>query len=39
MLGAVEGVRELNPAFHELVVPVSAAILIGLFWVQKVGTH
>ncbi|MEO7734327.1 MAG: KUP/HAK/KT family potassium transporter, partial [Kofleriaceae bacterium] len=39
VLGAVEGVRELNPAFHELVVPVSAAILIGLFWVQKVGTH
>jgi KUP system potassium uptake protein len=39
VLGAVEGVREFNPAFSEFVVPISAAILIGLFWVQKVGTH
>src|SRR4051812_1668605 len=38
VLGAVEGIREQNPAFSELVVPISAAILIGLFWVQRVGT-
>jgi KUP system potassium uptake protein len=39
VLGAVEGISEQNPAFSELVVPISAAILIGLFWVQRVGTH
>jgi KUP system potassium uptake protein len=39
VLGAVEGLSEQNPAFGELVVPISAAILIGLFWVQRVGTH
>ena len=39
VLGAVEGLSEQNPAFAELVVPVAGAILIGLFWVQRVGTH
>jgi KUP system potassium uptake protein len=39
VLGAVEGISEQNPAFSELVVPISAAILIGLFWFQRVGTH
>src|SRR5678816_2386470 len=39
VLGAVEGISEQNPAFSELVVPISGAILIGLFWVQRVGTH
>src|ERR1043166_1454101 len=39
VLGAVEGISEQNPAFGELVVPISAAILIGLFWVQRLGTH
>ncbi|HET7501047.1 MAG TPA: KUP/HAK/KT family potassium transporter, partial [Kofleriaceae bacterium] len=39
VLGAVEGISEQNPAFSELVVPISAAILIALFWVQRVGTH
>jgi KUP system potassium uptake protein len=39
VLGAVEGISEQNPAFAELVVPISAAILIGLFWVQRVGTR
>jgi len=38
VLGAVEGISEQNPAFADLVVPISAAILIGLFWVQRVGT-
>jgi KUP system potassium uptake protein len=39
VLGAIEGISEQNPAFAELVVPISAAILIGLFWVQRIGTH
>jgi len=39
VLGAVEGISEQNPAFAELVVPISAVILVGLFWVQRVGTH
>jgi KUP system potassium uptake protein len=39
VLGAVEGISEQNPAFGDLVVPISAAILIGLFWVQRFGTH
>jgi len=39
VLGAVEGLQELNPSFKELVVPVSAVILVALFWVQRVGTH
>jgi KUP system potassium uptake protein len=39
VLGAVEGISEQNPAFSELVVPIAGAILIGLFWVQRAGTH
>src|ERR1041384_5629110 len=39
VLGAVEGISEQNPAFSELVVPISGAILVGLFWVQRAGTH
>jgi KUP system potassium uptake protein len=38
VLGAVEGLKELNPSFDEIVVPASAVILVILFWVQKVGT-
>jgi KUP system potassium uptake protein len=39
VLGAVEGLKEQNAALTELVVPISAAILVALFWVQRVGTH
>src|SRR5258705_211755 len=39
VLGAVEGLSEQNPNFADLVVPISAAILIGLFWMQRYGTH
>jgi KUP system potassium uptake protein len=39
VLGAIEGLNEQNPAFGHLIVPVSAAILIGLFWLQRYGTH
>jgi KUP system potassium uptake protein len=39
VLGAIEGVSEQSPELTELIVPISAAILIGLFWVQRYGTH
>jgi KUP system potassium uptake protein len=39
VLGAIEGLREQSPALSYLVVPLSAAILIGLFWIQRYGTH
>jgi KUP system potassium uptake protein len=39
VLGAIQGLSEQDPRFTELVVPISAAILIGLFWVQRFGTH
>jgi KUP system potassium uptake protein len=39
VLGAVEGLSEQNPNLTDLVVPISAAILIGLFWVQRYGTN
>lgn len=38
VLGAVEGLEVITPSFVRLVVPVSLAILIGLFLVQKKGT-
>ncbi|HEY4243714.1 MAG TPA: potassium transporter Kup [Kofleriaceae bacterium] len=38
VLGAVEGMSEQNPQLANLVVPLSAAILVGLFWVQRYGT-
>jgi KUP system potassium uptake protein len=38
VLSAVQGISEQNPAFADLVVPISVVILIGLFWVQRVGT-
>ena len=38
VLGAVEGLSEQSPQLADLVVPISAAILIALFYVQKYGT-
>ncbi|NVB84387.1 MAG: potassium transporter Kup [Kofleriaceae bacterium] len=38
VMSAVEGLKEQNSSFASLVVPISAAILVGLFWVQKYGT-
>lgn len=38
VLGAVEGLSIVSPAFTEIVVPVSLAILIGLFVLQRNGT-
>src|SRR5262249_36056987 len=39
VLGAVEGLGEQSSRLGELIVPISAAILIGLFVVQRYGTH
>jgi KUP system potassium uptake protein len=39
VLGAVEGLSEQNHSLTDLVVPISAAILIALFLVQRHGTH
>jgi KUP system potassium uptake protein len=39
VLGAVEGLSTQNPALTSLVVPITVAILIGLFAVQRHGTH
>ncbi|MCW5803744.1 MAG: potassium transporter Kup [Deltaproteobacteria bacterium] len=39
VLGAVEGLSQRDARFHDLIVPIAAAILVGLFWVQRHGTH
>jgi KUP system potassium uptake protein len=39
VLGAIEGLSEQSPKFADWIVPVSVVILIGLFWVQRYGTH
>ncbi|MBN2573917.1 MAG: potassium uptake protein [Deltaproteobacteria bacterium] len=38
VLSAVEGLGVATRAFQPIVVPLTCAILIGLFWVQKRGT-
>jgi KUP system potassium uptake protein len=38
VLGAVEGLKETTDAFEPIVVPLSVAILLGLFLIQKRGT-
>ena len=38
VLSAVEGLEIVSPAFQPLVIPISIAILIGLFLVQSRGT-
>ena len=38
VLGAMEGIEVLNPAFHPYIIPLAIAILIGLFMIQKRGT-
>jgi KUP system potassium uptake protein len=39
VLGAVEGLEVATPLFRPYVVPLTVAILIGLFLIQKYGTH
>jgi KUP system potassium uptake protein len=38
VLGAMEGLSEQSPALSDFIVPISAVILIALFWIQKHGT-
>ncbi|MET0332747.1 MAG: potassium transporter Kup [Rhizobacter sp.] len=38
VLGAVEGLKVLEPGLKPFVVPVAVAILVGLFALQRVGT-
>ena len=39
VLGAVEGLEVATPLFAPYIIPVSVAILIGIFLIQKYGTH
>ncbi len=39
VLSAVEGIRIITPVFEPFVLPVTAAILIGLFLLQRRGTR
>jgi KUP system potassium uptake protein len=39
VLGAVEGLEVVTPVFSPYVVPITVAILIGLFAIQRFGTH
>jgi KUP system potassium uptake protein len=38
VMSAVEGLSEQSPRLSDLVVPISGAILVALFWVQRYGT-
>lgn len=38
VLSAVEGLTVVSPEYQSFVIPISIAILIGLFWGQHVGT-
>jgi KUP system potassium uptake protein len=39
VLGAIEGLEVATPLLQPYVVPVTVAILVGLFLIQKYGTH
>jgi KUP system potassium uptake protein len=39
VLSAVEGLRIVDPGLEQFVVPITAAILVALFSVQRLGTH
>jgi KUP system potassium uptake protein len=39
VLSAVEGVKVVEPNIHSMVVPVTIAILVGVFAIQRFGTH
>ena len=39
VLGAVEGLEVATPLFQPYIVPITVVILIGLFAIQKYGTH
>ena len=39
VLGAIEGLEVVTPLFQPYIVPVTVTILIGVFVIQKYGTH
>lgn len=39
VLSAVEGVKVVEPSIHQMVVPVTIAILVVVFAIQRFGTH
>jgi KUP system potassium uptake protein len=39
VLSAVEGVKVVEPSIHSIVVPVTIAIIVGVFSIQRFGTH
>ncbi|CAN5649840.1 potassium transporter Kup [soil metagenome] len=39
VLSAVEGLEVARPELAHLVIPLTCVILLGLFWIQKHGTH
>jgi KUP system potassium uptake protein len=39
VLGAMEGLKVVDPQFEAWVLPISLGVLVGLFAVQKKGTH
>jgi KUP system potassium uptake protein len=39
VLGAVEGLTLVTPALHSYVVPIAVVILVGIFSIQRHGTH
>ncbi|HKC27765.1 MAG TPA: potassium transporter Kup [Jatrophihabitans sp.] len=39
VLSAVEGLQVSSPGLHDVVLPISIAILVALFLVQRFGTH
>src|ERR1700742_2892100 len=39
VLSAVEGVKVVEPSIHEMVVPATIAIIVGIFSFQRFGTH
>ena len=38
VLSAVEGLEVIAPQFKEYILPITAVILTGLFWIQRYGT-
>src|ERR1700744_36144 len=39
VLSAVEGVKVVEPSIHEMVVPATIVIIVGVFSIQRFGTH
>src|SRR5215203_3016929 len=39
VLGAIEGLEVVTPLFTPYVVPITVTVLIGLFAIQRLGTH